>query len=194
MTDIAALHEHMMEMNQKVSVWADKVNREFQRIWDFNQTEPGRFQEQLQEKRRLAKRAAGEDPGDDVLALIDMAAWLYVQANDRDRAAIRTMFADNRSIQKQLYPYIGKKIADLRTDGSEECVLLALLAASMEDQQTDTRDLHLHLIDLRKAAIEHHIDINRYLSKVAQLSSDQPPSAGRGTSTQEFLQSFVRRG
>ena len=182
----------MIEMNKKVSVWADKVNREFQRIWNFNQTEPGRFQEQLQEKVQLATRAAGEDPGDDVLALIDMAAWLYLQANDQDRSAIRTMFADNRSIQKQLYPYIGKKIADLRTDGNEECVLLVLLAASMEDQQTDTRDLHLHLIDLRKAALEHHIDINGYLSKVAQLSSDQPPSAGRGGSTQEFLRFLIR--
>jgi len=191
MTDVLFLRHQIIEMNKRVSEWLDKVNREFNHLWNINQIEPEKFQEKLQEIARIAERTVGDDPREDVFTLIELACWMYLQANDHERLEIRVMFAENKSVLQQIHSYIGRQASSLSADGNEEHLLRALLAASIEDQQVDTRDLHLCLIDLRKAARKHNINADTYFNNIAQLSSDTPSEIGYRISTRAFLQSFL---
>jgi hypothetical protein len=194
MTELQCLYEHIIEINNSVSVWMDAIDRAFAHRWNINSIEPGTFCEKLQEASWIAHSAAGDGPTGDAFAVIELASWIYLQAHDHDRLQIRTMFAESRSVLQQIYSYIGSQLSALSVDGSEERLVLALLAASIEDRQTDARDLHLLLIDLRKAAQAHNMDADTHFSNVASLSSATPPRNGRGVSTQEFLRSFITPG
>jgi hypothetical protein len=191
MTDVLSLRHQIIEMNKRVSEWLDKVNREFNHLWNINQIEPEKFQEKLQEIARIAERTVGDDPREDVFTLIELACWMYLQANDHERLEIRTMFAEHRSVLREIYSYIGRQASSLSADGNEEHLLRALLAASIEDQQVDTRNLHLCLIDLREAAHKHNINSDTYFHNIARLSSDTRSKNGYGVSTRAFLQSFL---
>lgn len=121
-------------------------------------------------------------------ALLDELCAIYLEADRRQRTAIRSLFDDKRSVLKHLHVYIGRTARLLESSRGRTWLGLGLAAASIGDRRVDWRDLLVCLGGLYLAARRVRMRPGSDFQAVAKLSN---PVGLRGErSTRDLLADF----
>lgn len=121
-------------------------------------------------------------------ALLDELCAVYLEADRRQRTAIRSLFDDKRSALKHLHAYIGRTARLLESSRGRKWLRLGLAAASIADRRVDWRDLLVCLGDLYLAARRVRMRPGSDFQAVAKLSN--PVGLGGERSTRDLLADF----
>ena len=146
---------------------------------------------EVMHRRQMDAFWAGTAPLDlqEVREALDELCSLYLNADDDQRARIRSSFEDKKRLRNYLHSYVGGRAAQLvRSTRDVTWLRLGLAAASINDQKVDYRDLLIALGKLWLAAEEVGIAPARHFSGAGRLSSDEPVYGY--SSTRDLLRGF----
>ena len=120
---------------------------------------------------------AGVEPLDGAIAALCDA---YLDASADDRAYMRDFFRNQRRFRQNLLGYVFRAASALRRDPSPRWVRRGIVAAAIEDQGLDYRDLIVSLIVLRWAAERVGLDARPEFESLAPIASDRTSALIRG--------------
>jgi hypothetical protein len=190
------------DLNERLRVWNEKVNREHFRIPPAPLLEP----KAAKVIKDYIYAKVGYSPLEEVYSLLDSLCDLYLDADPEQRAEIRDLMGQNRAVLDRMYSYIGRATNFLKETADPKWLRMGLAAASIEDSRVDYRDLLVALGDLYLAAAHVGIKPRPYFEAVGRISNptrERPEPyplhpylsrllLGRGSSTQDMLLKFER--
>jgi hypothetical protein len=190
------------DLNERLRVWNERVNREYYRFPPLPLLEP----EASKVIRDYVYAKVGANPLEEVYSLLDSLCDLYLDTGPEQRSEIRNLIGQNRAVRHKMYSYIGRATNFLEETADPKWLRVGLAAASIEDSRVDYRDLLVALGDLYLAAAHVGIKPRPYFEAVGRISNptrERPePSPlhpflsrlflGKGSSTQDMLLKFER--
>lgn len=111
------------------------------------------------------------DPCKNITLLLDQLCHAYLHCSSQEREQIRDAVCKKEGILGVLVSRIRESADHLRSSKNQAALLDGLIAASIENGQTDFRDVLLALAELYVAAEEAGIDPKPHFQAVAQMSS-----------------------
>jgi len=121
-------------------------------------------------------------------ALLDELCGIYLEADRRQRTAIRSILHEKRSILNYLHSYMGRTSRLLESSRDRKWLRKGLAAASIVDMRVDWRDLLICLGDLWLTARRVRIRPGGHFQAMARLSN--PVGRHGERSTRDLLADF----
>jgi hypothetical protein len=107
----------------------------------------------------------------EVLAAVERACELYLDAPPAQRTEMRAFFANAYSLSHRLWSVSGHAAEEAKRDRSAAALRLAFAALSLEDGHSDCRDTYLAINTLHGIAAGGGLDGAAIEAEVAGLSS-----------------------
>ena len=189
--ELSNIEPQLDELERRYQEWSKPLNqRSIEALSKVNVVDgytPSEFWREMEETRQ--KQLSVFDPYKNITLLLDQLCNAYLTASSQEREQIRNAVSNKEGVLSVLVSRIRKAADDLRASGNQEDLLEGLAAASIENGQTDFRDLLVALAELYVAAEEVGIDPKPHFQTVARVSSDFP-CLPDDYSTQRMLAEF----